>query len=303
MELRHLRYFLAVAEELSFRRAAQRLHVTQPTLSVQVRQLEEQLGVTLFERDTHHVRLTVPGMHFQEHARDLVRRAADARLRVRRVASGETGELSVGFVASLGHGLLPRVVRDYRRKFPGVELHLFQMETAQQIEALANRRLDLGFIGMGLSADLADLEIAPVADERLMAAFPEDHPLLLWRGRPRKSIPLGHLQGEPFLFASRKSAPLFNPWLLLLCRQAGFQPEVVREEGEPVTVLNYVAAGLGVSILPEQFSKLFTVGVAFLPLARPVPRYRYCAAWLPGNHHAALLRFVEAAQAQKKLSM
>lgn len=296
MEFRHLRYFLAVAEELNFRRAAQRLHVTQPTLSTQIRQLEDQLGVVLFLRDTHQVRLTVPGAHLQELAREILRRTADACTRIRRVARGETGELSVGFVASLGHGLLPRAVRAYRRAYPEVELRLFQMETAQQVDALATRQLDLGFIGLGLSSETADLELMPVADEKLMAVFPEDHPLTRSRGRARKSISLSHLHAEPFLFASRKSAPLFNPWLQVLCRQAGFQPEVVREEGEPITVLNYVAAGLGVSILPAQFARFSTVGVVFVPLARPVPSYRYCAAWLPRNHHPALARFVEIAK-------
>lgn len=293
-----MRYFLAVAEELNFRKAAERLHVSQPTLSTQVRQLEEEMGVQLLKRDTHSVSLTPAGQHFQEHVRDILRQTDEAQRQARRMARGETGELSIGFVASLGQGLLPNVLRAYRKRFPEVELRLAQMDTTQQIEALANRRLDLGFIGLGLSAEVADLQLATVADERLMAVFPQDHPLTRSHGRPRKSIALSELAHEPFLFASRKGAPLFNPWLIVLCQQAGFQPEVIREDGQPVTVMNYVAAGLGVTILPAQFARMSMTGVTFVPLASPVPSYRYCAAWYPHNAHSALAHFVEMAGKQ-----
>lgn len=290
-----MRYFLAVAEELNFRRAAERLHVSQPTLSAQIRQLEEEMGVQLLKRDTHSVNLTPAGHSFQEHVRDILRQTDEAQRQARRMARGETGELSIGFVASLGQGLLPNVLRAYRKRFPEVELRLTQMDTTQQIEALGNRRLDLGFIGLGLSAEVSDLQLATVADERLMAAFPQDHPLTRNKGRIRKSLDLAELAHERFLFASRKGAPLFNPWLIVLCQQAGFQPEVVREEGQPVTVLNYVAAGLGITILPAQFSRMAMTGVTFIPLAAPVPSYRYCAAWSPHNQHTALANFVEIA--------
>lgn len=290
-----MRYFLAVAEELNFRKAAERLHVSQPTLSTQIRQLEEEMEVQLLKRDTHSVSLTPAGHHFQEHVRDILRHTDDAQRQARRMARGETGELSIGFVASLGHGLLPNVLRAYRKRFPEVELRLTQMDTTQQIEDLANRRLDLGFIGLGLSAEVSDLQLATVADERLMAVFPQDHPLTRKNGRLRKNIALAELAHEPFLFASRKGAPLFNPWLIVLCQQAGFQPEVIREDGQPVTVMNYVAAGLGVTILPAQFGRMSMTGVTFVPLALPVPSYRYCAAWSPHNPHSALAHFVEIA--------
>src|SRR5690554_5350927 len=132
MELRHMRYFLAVAEELNFRKAAERLHVSQPTLSTQVRQLEEEMGVQLLKRDTHSVSLTPAGQHFQEHVRDILRQTDEAQRQARRMARGETGELSIGFVASLGQGLLPNVLRAYRKRFPEVELRLAQMDTTQQ---------------------------------------------------------------------------------------------------------------------------------------------------------------------------
>jgi DNA-binding transcriptional LysR family regulator len=215
----------------------------------------------------------------------------------RRIAQGETGHLSIGFVASLGHGLLPSILRAYREKFPDVELRLAEMDTTQQIEALNRRQLDLGFIGLGLpSREITDLQLATIREEKLVAVLPQDHPLAT-KGRYRKNpLPLSALARERFLLGARASAAVYNPWLIVLCQQAGFQPHVVQEIGQPVTVLNYVAAGLGVTILPAQFSRLSTVGVRFIPLAKPVPHYRYCAAWSPQNQHSALVHFIEIAQ-------
>jgi len=297
MELRHIRYFLAVAEELSFRRAAERINITQPSLSEQIRQLEAEIGARLLERDTHRVSLTAAGRAFVANSHRILREVEDGTRVARRIAQGEAGQLSIGFVASLGHGLLPSILRAYREKFPDIELRLAEMDTTQQIEALNAHQLDLGFIGLGLpSEEIADLQLDTIREERLVGVLPQDHPLVA-KGRYRtKPLPLSALAKERFLLGARQSAPVYNPWLIVLCQQAGFQPHVVQEVGQPVTVLNYVAAGLGVTILPAQFSRLFTVGVRFIPLARPVPRYRYCAAWSPQNQHTALLHFKEVAQ-------
>jgi len=297
MELRHLRYFIAVAEELNFRRAAERLHLSQPTLSAQIRALEGEVEARLLERDTHHVSLTPAGRRFLEDSRRLLRDADEAIRAARRVARGEAGELSIGFVGSLGHGFLPRVLRVYRQRFPEVALRLTELDTSRQIEALLERRIDLGFIGLGLTGETSELRLEPVAEERLVAIFPQGHPLSCRGGRRAASLPLSALAGENLLLAERSSAPLYNPWLLVLCHQAGFQPRSVQEAGQPITVLNYVAAGLGVSILPAQYEQIATEGVTFVPLAPPVPPYRYCAAWLPKNRHPALPLFVETARA------
>ena len=296
MELRHLRYFEAVAEELNFRRAALRMNVTQPSLSVQIRQLEEEMGACLLDRDTHRVSLTPAGLHFLEDCRRILRDVKESARNVRRISRGEAGQLSIGFVASLGHELLPGVLRDYRRKFPDVELSLTEMDTTQQIEALAARRLDLGFIGLGIPRETSDLQLALVAEEKLVVVLPQDHPLGQRAGRPAKSIRLSALAEERFLLGARTNAPIYNPWIITLCQQAGFQPRDLQEIGQPVTVLNYVAAGLGVTILPAQFSRLSTVGVQFIPLAAPAPNYRYYAAWRPRNQHTALFHFVEVAR-------
>lgn len=296
MELRHLRYFVAVAEELNFRKAAERLNLTQPSLSAQVRQLEEEMDLRLLDRDTHRVALTPAGAHFLEDCRRILREVADSVRTAQRIARGESGQLSIGFVASLGHGFLPKVLRTYRRKFPDVELHLVEMDTTQQIKALNARRIDLGFIGLGLTGEIPDLQMTIVSGEQLMAVLPQDHPIAKGRSKKAGPLPLSALANEPLLLAARQSAPLYNPWLLVLCQQAGFQPRLVQEEGQPMTVLNYVAADLGVTILPGQFSRQQTEGVVFIPLAPPVPRYRYCAAWLPEKPHPALHHFVKTAE-------
>lgn len=299
MELRHLRYFEAVAEELNFRRAARRMNVAQPSLSTQIRHLEEEMQARLLERDTHRVSLTPAGRRFLEDCRKLLRDASESARTARRISRGEAGQLSIGFVASLGHGLLPRVLRAYRKKYPDVDLRLLEMDTTMQIEALAARQLDVGFIGLGLPRETSDLNLELVAEEKLVAVLPQDHPRARAGGRAAKSIRLRSLERERLLLSSRQSAPIYNPWILTLCQQAGFQPHDVQEAGQPVTVLNYVAAGLGVTVLPAQFSRVPMEGVRFVPLAAPVPVYRYYAAWQSQNRHGALSHLVEMARRAK----
>jgi DNA-binding transcriptional LysR family regulator len=301
MELRHLRYFEAVAEELNFRRAAVRMNVTQPSLSTQIRQLEEEMQAKLLERDTHRVFLTPAGRRFLEDCRKLLRDAAESARTARRISRGEAGQLAIGFVASLGHGLLPRVLRAYRKKYPSVDLRLSEMDTTQQIEALAARQLDIGFVGLGLPRETSNLNLELVAEEKLVVVLPQDHPRAVSGGRVARSIRLRSLEGERLLLSARQSAPIYNPWILTLCQQAGFQPYDVQEAGLPVTVLNYVAAGMGVTVLPAQFSRMPMAGVRFVPLAAPAPVYRYYAAWQAQNGHVALRHLVEIARQTKSI--
>lgn len=261
-------------------------------LSTQIRQLEEHLQVQLLKRDRHKLELTAAGRSFLDGCRRLLQDAGEYAKRARRIASGESGPLTIGFVPSLAHGLLPNILRVFRKRFPDVELFLNEMNSTEQIEQLSNKQIELGLIGLGLPREIIELETVLVTEEPLVAAIPQDHPLVL---TTRNRIPLRTLANERFLFGSRSDAPVFNPWMIVLCQQAGFQPHVVQESGQPVTVLNYVAAGLGVTILPAQFSRLAIAGVRFIPLAKPVPAYRYCAAHLRHNQNRALENFVEIA--------
>jgi DNA-binding transcriptional LysR family regulator len=289
-----MRYFLAVGEELNFRKAAEHLNIAQPSLSVQIQDLEDEIGTPLLQRNTHRVALTPAGVEFLESCRRLLREVEDSKQKALRIARGEWGQLAIGFVPSLGYQLLPRALRAYRSKYPDVELQLAEMDTSRQIKAIEDHRLDIGFIGLGQSAEkLSELETVLVAEERLFAVVPQNHPLST-PSTQQRGVPLHSLAAERFLLADIQSAPLFNPWLKVLCQQAGFQPSVVQESGQPITVLNYVAAGLGITILPGQYKSLVAAGVAFLPLVRPVVHYRYYAAWIPQKNNPSLQRFIDA---------
>lgn len=300
MELRHLRYFEAVAQTLSFRRAAGLLHVTQPTLSAQIRQLEEEIGVRLLDRDTHHVALTPAGTRFLDDCRRLLQDAEESVRSAQRLGRGEAGRLSIGFVPSLAHGIFSRILHAYRRRFPDIELRLTELDTTRQMQALQAGRIDLALIGLGLPAEGRDgLRQVDVTEERLMAVLPEGHPLI--PKREGQNLPLRALAQERFLLPDPTRAPLFNPWLIVLCQQAGFQPQIEHVNGQPVSVLNFVAAGLGITMLGAQFRRFGIEGVRFVPLAKPVPGYRYCATWQRTNKHPALLNFVETAVQAGKL--
>jgi DNA-binding transcriptional LysR family regulator len=295
MELRHLRYFVAVAEELNFRRAAERLHISQPPLTTQLQQLEEEIGVKLLERDSHHVALTAAGDVFLQSCRQLLRDADTAAQAARRAARGETGRLAIGFIASLAHGIVPTLLRDYRRRFPDVELILAEMDTSQQLEELRERRLDVGLMGAWLPLENAELESVVIAEEPLIAALPEDHSLA-----QRRSLQLAALAHEKFVLASQQNASGYNRWLIRICEKAGFKPQIARESyRRTTTVLNYVAAGFGVTIVPAQFSRVPTSGIVFVPLARRTPLYRYCAVWHHDGCSPVLERFITAARAFK----
>ncbi len=291
MELRHLRYFVAVAEELNFRRAAVRLHLAQPALSAQVRQLEEELGAQLLERDRHHVALTAAGSVFLQHARRVLSGAEEAARAAGRASRGETGRLSIGFTAQLSYEWLPTVLRVFHRAVPDVEIALNELTPVRQIEELLARRLDLGIIGLDLPEPHEELEVAVMTEEALVVALPLDHPLAR-----RRKLALGDLAKEKFIFTVRANAPAYNPWLIALCQNAGFEPRVALEADRSPSSLNYVAAGFGVAIFPGQMGRLATPGVAYVPLDNSVPRYQLCVAWRRDSRTPALERFLEVAR-------
>ena len=291
MELRHIRYFVAAAEELNFRRAAQILHVSQPALSVQIHQLEEELGAVLLDRDRHHVALTAAGKVFLEHGRRLLQASEEAARAAVRAARGETGRLAIGFIAQLSYEWLPNVLRSFRRHHADVEISLTELTPTRQIEELTARRLDLGIIGLRPPNLHEDLHAAVMSEEGLVAALPRDHRLAT-----RRSLALSELAKEKFIFTARQDAPAFSPWLLALCRQARFEPEIALETDRSPSALNYVAAGFGVAIFPAQIGRLAMPGVRFVPLDKSTPPYQLSAAWRKDNHSPALERFLDTAR-------
>lgn len=262
MELRHLRYFVAVADEQSFTRASERLHISQPPLSRQIQDLEEELGTPLFERGSRPLKLTEPGRFFYSHATRLLEQAAQAARATRRVARMER-RMVIGFVASTMYGALPRLVRLFRAASPQVEIALEEMPTLEQIEALKSGRIDVGFGRIRL--DDASIKREVLREERLVAAIPMEHSLAI----PGQPIILAALESQDLLVYPRKPRPSYADQVLSLFRDQGLQPAAVHEVQEIQTALGLVAAGMGICVVPEGVSRLRPEEVVYRALSDP----------------------------------
>ncbi len=272
MELRHLRYFLAVAEELHFGHAAAKLHMAQPPLSQQIKRLEEELGLSLFQRTRRKVQLTPAGAVFREEARQTLAQAEHAVRSARRAHLGEIGQLVVGFVDSAVYHALPPVLRTFRGRFPDVELVLRELNPAEQFQALRSNRLNAGFVrSVPGDADLAQEE---VFEEPLIAALPHAH--LLAR---RHRILLRNLAGQRFVFFPRTLGPGFYDQVVSLCQAAGFSFRVVQEANEMQTIVSLVAAGIGVAIVPASIRNLRMPAVSYVALADSAARTALRVTW------------------------
>jgi DNA-binding transcriptional LysR family regulator len=264
MELRHLRYFVAVAEELHFARAAARLHIAQPPLSQQIKSLETELGVQLFDRSQRRVRLTAAGAAFLIEARRTLASAERAADAARRAARGEIGRLAIGYVASVAYELLPAIVRAYRRRAPDVTLALEEMSSAEQSRALAAGSLDLGFVRRPPAIE-PGLIGTVVRREPIVLALPRGHALATLR-----VIRLGDLRQEAFVVFPARPRPSWADVAIDLCRRAGFEPAVAQEAIEMTSALSLVAAGIGVTLVPSSVRAVRRPGVVFRPIT-PAP--------------------------------
>lgn len=258
MELRHLRYFVAVANERHFGRAAKALHMAQPPLSRQIRALEEEVGLRLFDRSKHKVELTAAGASLLEHSRSVFD-AVDLALReARRADRGESGRLALGYVSSVAYAGLPELLRAFRARFPGVDMTLREAPPSAQIEALKNRHLDIGFLRGPVDDDA--LVTRCVRKEALRAVVPSDHPLA-----KKSKITLAMLAREPFVFFQRQRGAAFYDLVIAMCRGAGFSPRVVAEAPH-LDIVSLVAAGFGVSVLTASLENLRREGAVFIPI-------------------------------------
>jgi DNA-binding transcriptional LysR family regulator len=286
MELRHLRYFLAVAEELHFGHAAERVHIAQPPLSQQIRKLEQELGVTLFKRTKRRVELTPAGRAFAVDVRRVFAQTERAVHTVQRAARGESGELSIGFVPSADLDLLPRVLRAWRPRFPHVELELRSLLPAAQIEALLDDRIQVAFLRLPV-ADERGLVIEPIQREPLLAALPRGHRLAR-----QARVRLSDLAGETMILFPRDVAPEYYDVFISACRRAGFTPKVLHP-GSMQTNLGLVSAGLGVALMPASIQKLRREGVVYRPLRSPVPHVEMAIAYRAEEPSAVLTAFLD----------
>ena len=286
MELRHLRYFVAVAEAKSFRRAAERLNIAQPPLSLQIRQLEAELGATLLERDKRHVALTDAGGAFLDEARQILAHAGKAPDIARRASRGEIGQLRIGFMSSADLNVLPSIYPVFRKRFPHVRVTFHSLTGTQQIAALKEGRIDVGFLRQPVRDE--GLIIKSILRESLVVVMPERHPLATHR-----RVALGALANEPYIFFPREIAPGFYDEIVGFCRRAGFSPNVVFETDHLQTNLGFVAMGLGVSLLPASVECLKREGVIYRPMRPPVPHVELAMAYRRGENCSALRVFVE----------
>jgi DNA-binding transcriptional LysR family regulator len=294
VELRHLRYFVAVAEELNFGRAARRLHMTQPPLSLQVRQLEEELGCTLLNRTKRSVELTEIGAIFLEQARRIVA-DADAALRlVRRVQRGEVGELVIGFSADVSYESLPQILLRYRAQFPDVSLQLHEMPTSQQVIALRGGQIDLGMLHPPIDTDEIDLQV--FRSEPLVVALPQGHRLL---GQER--ITLRDLNGERVVRFARLLSPGHQDAIWSAVMNAGVKIEVVQEANQSLTLISLVAAGIGITLLPASVRVIQRLGVHYRELSGPTPVHETAIAWRRSNDREVLRTMIDLVVALRDL--
>jgi DNA-binding transcriptional LysR family regulator len=259
IELRHLRYFLALAETLHFGRAAKKLGMAQPPLSQQIRRLEEMLGTPLFERTTRGVSLTAAGAMLRERARSTMARLEDDLEQTRRVARGEEGRLTVSFSGSVMFTELPAAIQRYRQAYPQVEVRLREMWTSEQLPALVDGSIDVGFLRDGERRP--ELTLTPLFREAFYVALPATHAL-----RRQRTVDPASLAGEPFVLFSQRHGDLAYERTIRCCLDAGFQPRIVQEAPQFPTLIRLVAAGLGVSLVPACVATVPFPGAIYRPI-------------------------------------
>jgi DNA-binding transcriptional LysR family regulator len=287
MELRHLRYFVAVAEELSFTKAAQKLRLAQPSLTRQVRNLEDEIGVRLLDRANNRVALTEEGRLFLFDSKKLLTMCAETVAAVQRMSRGDSSQLNIGYVANIHYGLLPATLGAFRKLCPRVALNLFDMTSAEQFQALDSRKIDLGFVGLRPALSGHDLLSECVAHDTILVALAARHPLA-----KKPKVELADLASQFFIGMSDKTHPGAREWLLETCQSAGFAGKILQEADSEPTAIKFVADGLGVALMPEQISALPHEGVVFRPLSPPLRR-ESTIAWRADNPSRPLNDYIQ----------
>jgi DNA-binding transcriptional LysR family regulator len=285
MNFQRLRYFVAVAEELNFSRAAERLRMAQPPLSYQIKRLEEELGAQLFYRTKRSVRLTDAGHLLLGEARDLLVHAEHTASMVHRVGQGEVGQLTVGFVPSAANRVLPPILRAFGERFPSVELLLREVDPARLLRTLADGRVDVGFLYLPFEED--SLDSRPVSRETFVAALPDTHPL---SDEPR--VPLRALADEPFVLTPRYQGAGLRDKIVAHCRRAGFEPNVVQAAWLMQTTVSLVAGGIGVTLVPASLQNLQRAGVTYKYVEGLSPEIELGVVWRRDTPSAVLRVFL-----------
>ena len=293
MELRHLRYFLALADELHFGRAAQRLAISQPPLTVAIQQLEAEVGAPLFLRNSRGVQLTAAGQALVPAAQAAIDGAAQALHAARDAASGQVGRLSIGFAGTMLYRGLPQMLRRFQAEHARLQLTLRELSSSEQIVELQHARLDAGFAHVshapaGLAAQL-------VSSQPFVACVPAVHALAR-----KRTLPLDALAPEPLALVSRSVSPDYHARIVAACQAAGFTPQPLHEMQHWLSVVSLVSQGLAVALVPAALQQAQLAGAAFVPVKDPhgtLPRYETRCLWNPARDLPALGLFLAAVRA------
>jgi len=294
MEFRHLRYFLVLAEELHFGRAARRLSISQPPLSLNIQQLEASVGAVLLMRNSKAVQLTAAGRAFVPAARALLDQAAQAASLAKDVGQGMAGSLTVGFAGTLIYSGLPEILARFQTAHPLLRVMLKELSSSEQLIELTHDRLDIGFVHT--TRVPPELSQILVASQAFVGCLPDTHRLAgqAW-------LPLEVLQGEPFAVVSRTVSPDYHDRIVQTCLDAGFYPEVRYELQHWLSVVSLVAQGMGVALVPEALRRSAIPGAAFIPLevapGPAAPPYQTHCLWKTSRDSAGLAAFVDAVRA------
>jgi DNA-binding transcriptional LysR family regulator len=289
-DLRQLRYFVAVAEELHFGRASARLHMTQPPLSQTIQALEAAMGAPLFARTKRSVALTPAGAALLPEVRRLLLQAEALPALVQRAAAGETGHLSLAFVSTADYSVLPAFLREFRESHPQVQIDLRESTSDVQLDDLKQGRIDAGLLIPPLPEEAkADLDYATVLSEPLVLAAP--HGLKALRGK--QAVPLERLDGEPLIIFPRRIAPALHDAILACFHEVGLTPRIAQEAIQMQTIVGLVSAGMGIALVPQSVSNLKRTGVEYRALAGRAPQVETGLAWRRDNRSPVLRAFLD----------
>jgi DNA-binding transcriptional LysR family regulator len=289
VELRHLRYFVAVAEELHFGRAAQRLGIVQPALSKQIAALERELGVPLFSRTRRAVSITEAGQALYEEARNILQRAGHAAETAKLTESGALGSLAIGFIGPAMWNILPDLMRQHRDRVPGMHFRLHELSSDAIVEQVRDGILDVGFIRPFGHDEV--VEIRTILREPFAIVVPEGHPLA-----KEEVVDLAAAAKETFVLVSRKQSPGYFDQCLALCQSYGFSPVVIEEGNTGGAMFGMVAAGLGVTLVPATSDAVQWPQIAFRPLTKSEPLVDLAIAYRRDDEGAALAAFLETVE-------
>jgi DNA-binding transcriptional LysR family regulator len=293
MELKHLRAFTTLAEDLHFGRAALRLGIAQPQLSLQIQSLEAILGVALFERSRRHVALTDVGRLFLPEARATLAQAERARKTALQAARGELGQLAVGFTGSSPFNrAMPQIISRFRKRWPNLAMSLREMSTSEQLESLVAGTLDIAFVRPGEPGAMENITLHTLLHEPLFALLPADHPLA-----DRDKLSVAALAGQPFIMHPRLIGTGLYDKVMALCANAGFRPTVVLEAHQMSTIVGLASAGLGVSIVPEAMRRINVAGARFVSLIEPDASMVLAVAHRTGDQRPSIRHFLDVVAA------